>query len=191
MKLENHFKATISRYLIASMLLLLMLSCQIQGLTNDYGKLSPVEKSRVVALKNFENLSKDTIYKINALQLKEELLKYDAAMVYEFTNGCTSEYCRPLKVYENYAEKHHYKLFLVMNGFNNLDKTQSQTFISPLFAIDGDYYKRSFRTVYIQYFDNQLIDKPFKDKDKDWYGGIFLFEKGKYIKTLNDLPKEN
>ena len=73
MKLENHFKATISRYLIASMLLLLMLSCQIRGLTNDYGKLSPVEKSRVVALKNFENLSKDTIYKINALQLKEEL----------------------------------------------------------------------------------------------------------------------
>jgi len=169
-------------------LLLILSSCQIRGLTNDYGKLSQVEKSKIIALKKFKNLSKDTIYKINALQLKEELLKYDAAMVYGFTNGCTSEYCKPLKVYEMYAQKHHYKLFLVMNGFANLDRTLSQNFTSPLFAIDGDYYKKSFRTVYTQYFDNELRGKPFKDKE--WLGNLFFFEKGNYVKTLNDLPKE-
>jgi len=168
--------------------LLLFSSCKITVLTNDYGKLSPVEKSKIIALKTFENLSKDTIYKINAIQLKEELLKYDAAMVYEFANGCSSEFCRPLKVYEIYAQKHHYKLFLVMNGFANLDRTLSQNFTSPLFAIDGDYYKKSFRTVYTQYFDNELRDKPIKDKE--WLGGLFFFEHGKYVKTLNDLPKE-
>ena len=184
MKSINYFKFILA----VSMLLLIVSSCQINGLTNDYGKLTPIEKSKIIALKTFENLSKDTIYKINALQLKAELLKYDAAMVYEFTNGCSSEFCRPLKVYEKYAQKHHYKLFLVMNGFANLDRTLSQNFTSPLFAIDGDYYKKSFRSVYTQYFHNELRDKPFKDKE--WLGNLFFFEKGKYIKTLNDLPKE-
>lgn len=186
MKINNRPNCLV--YLLVSLLLSILTSCKITGLTNDYGKLTPIEKSKIISLKTFENLSKDTIYKINALQLKNELLKYDAAMVYEFTNGCSSEFCRPLKIYEKYAQKHHYKLFLVMNGFANLDKTLSQNFTSPLFVIDGGYYKKRFRSVYTQYFDNELRDKPFKDKD--WYGGIFLFEKGRYIKTLNDLPKE-
>ena len=110
-------------------------------------------------------------------------------MVYEFTNGCSSEFCRPLVVYENYAKKHHYKLFMVMNGFANLDKSLGQNFTSPLFAIDGDYYKKRIRAVYTQYFDNELRSKPLKDKD--WMGGIFLFEQGRYVKTLSDLPKED
>ena len=175
---------------ILILLLFILVSCSIQGLTNDYGKLNPIEKSKIITLKKFENLSQDTIYKINALQLKEELLKYDAAMVYEFTNGCTSEYCRPLKVYENYAKKHHYKLFLVMNGFANLEKTKSQSFVSPLFAVDGDYYKKSFRGVYTRYFGNELAGKPLKSKDREWAGSIFIFEHGKYLKTVQDLPKE-
>ncbi|MEO0038567.1 MAG: hypothetical protein RIQ59_1778 [Bacteroidota bacterium] len=175
--------------IIVTVLILSLSSCSIQGLTNDYGKLTTVEKSKIVPLTTFENLSKDTIYTINASQLKAELLNNEAAMVYEFTNGCTSEYCRPLKVYEIYAKKHHYKLYLVMNGFANIDKTKSQNFSSPLFAIDGAYYKKSFRSVYTRYFDNELRDKPINDKE--WTGGIFIFEKGKYIKTLQDLPKED
>ena len=169
--------------------ILFLISCSIRGFTNDYGKLTPKEKSKIIQLKKFENLSQDTIYKINAIQLKEELLKYDFAMVYEFTNGCSSEFCRPLVVYENYAKKHHYKLFMVMNGFANLDKSLGQNFTSPLFAIDGDYYKKRIRAVYTQYFDNELRSKPLKDKD--WMGGIFLFEQGRYVKTLSDLPKED
>ena len=185
--MEKKAKKREQRYLMF-LLSILLSSCSIIGLTNDFGKLTPTEKNKIISLKKFEKLSQDTIYKINASQLKQELLKYESAMVYEFTNGCSSEYCRPLQVYENYAQKHHYKLFLVMNGFGNLDKTKSQTVTSPLFAIDGDYYKKCFRSVYTRYFDNELRDKPLKDKD--WLGGIFIFEHGKYVKTLQDLPKE-
>lgn len=80
-------------------------SCAIQGLTNDYGKLSEVEKERIVPIESFENLSLDKIYKINGKQLRTELAKHKKSMVYIFKNGCTSDYCKPMYVYEKLCQK--------------------------------------------------------------------------------------
>ncbi len=73
------------------LLLFFLASCSIQGLTNDYGKLSKKEKQTIVPLESFNNLSVDKIYKINGRQLRVELAKHEKSLVYIFKNGCTSD----------------------------------------------------------------------------------------------------
>src|SRR5690606_40478443 len=85
-----------------------ILSCiQVYGLTNDYGKLSDEQKSLISPLKSFDNLEYGKIYTINPVQLKDELKNHKKAIVYVFTNGCTSDYCLPMNVYISYRSEEH------------------------------------------------------------------------------------
>jgi hypothetical protein len=83
---------------------LALLSCKIQGLTNDFNKLTPEQKKLIVILDEFNTTKPDFIYKINGKQLQQELLKHPKSLVYIFKNGCTSKLCKPLMIYENYAK---------------------------------------------------------------------------------------
>ncbi len=163
-------------------------SCLIQGLTDDYGKLDENQKAKIVTLKNFQDVRHGFIYLINGTQLKEEITKYPKSIVYIFVSGCTSKSCKPLNVYENYAEKYGYKLFLVMDGFPDLDKTTDQEIKAPLFAIDSKYYKSTLRIKYVKYFTNELLGRPLKTKDSEYLGSIYFFKNGKFDKILEDLP---
>ena len=104
----------------------------IEGLTNDYGKLYPSQKAKVFQLNSFDEAIPGNVYKLNADQLKKELLKYPKAIVYIFTSGCTSSHCKPLITYENYANKYGYKLFLVMNSYMEFDKAVDQDISTPI-----------------------------------------------------------
>lgn len=179
------------KIILALLFCLSLTSCSIYGLTNDYNKLTPIGKTLIYQLKDFNNLENRKIYKINATQLKEEIKKYDKAMVYIFTNGCSSEKCKPMNVYEAYAEKHQYKLFLVMKGYGHLGETILQEFNQPLFSIDNEYYKAKWQYNYVNRFENDLLDRPLKAKPIPYQGNIFLFEKGKFVKIIEDLPNEN
>ena len=172
-------------------LVLILNSCSIQGLTNDYGKLSEQEKLQIIPLVGFEKLSLDTIYKINGEQLRTELAKHEKSMVYIFKNGCTSDYCKPMYVYENYAITNGYTLFLVMDGYCNLDETLDQraNFSSQLFSIDNEYYNCDSRTRYSRYFENELRGLPRETKSKEYFGSIYFFSKDKIEKITNELPK--
>ncbi|RZJ35741.1 MAG: hypothetical protein EOO51_03990 [Flavobacterium sp.] len=172
---------------LLAILALTAVSCSINGLTNDYGKLNEEERKLIVPLTDFNNLDSSLIYTLNGSQLRAELQKHPKALVYGFTNGCTSEYCRPLIVYENYAKEKGYRLFLVMNGFGNLSKTLEQPHNGQLFAIDGDYYKTSYRSTYIRYFENEVVGKP--QKQKGLNGSLLFLENGRLVKALNDLPE--
>jgi len=167
-------------------------SCSIQiiGITNDYKKLDSNAKNIIKSINSFDSLSIGQIYKINALQLKEEIAKHQKSIVYLFVNGCSSEHCKPLIFYENYAKNNGYNLYLVMDGYGNLYEATKQNISSPLFAIDGDYYGTIYREVYTRYFYNQLIGKPMKEKYKEFLGTIFFFKYDKLEKIVNDLPKE-
>ena len=128
------------------------------------------------------------IYLVNAPQLKEEINNYPRAIVYIFTNGCTSTYCKPLSVYENYADKNGFKLFLVMSGFSDLDKTMDQEIKSTLFAIDSKYYKCNLGVKYYRYFTNELQGRPIKYKNSEYIGSIYFFKNGNFDKILRELP---
>jgi hypothetical protein len=163
----------------------------IQGVTSDYGKLDEKQKSSIVTLTNFNELKPGILYKINGNQLREEIKKSPKALVYQFANGCTSEYCKPLIVYENYAKKHGYKLFLVMVGYADLDKTTDQDINSPLFVIDDKYYKTRLRNKYCRFFNNELLNRPLKSKDTEYQGNLYFFNNGTLTRILREIPENN
>jgi len=165
-------------------------SCKVQiiGITNDYKKLSDKQKSIIKPIDNFEKLDSGTIYTINASQLKNEIKKYPKSLVYVFTNGCSAEFCKPLNFYEDFAKRNGYKLFLVMNGFGDINATLDQNVSSPLFAINGDFYNTNYRSSYTRYFENELRDRNRDYKSKEYLGGLFFFENGELIKNSKELP---
>jgi hypothetical protein len=170
-------------------IIFLVTSCKIQGLTNDYSKLNEDEKKKIIDLSSFDNLNNEVIYRINGLQLKNELSKHPKSIVYIFKNGCTSKLCYPLSTYENYAQKNGYKLFLVMVGYDNLNQTLAQPISGILFSINNEYYKSKYRVIYSRYFKNEIMNKPKEEKEKEYYGNIYFFKYNKIDKIVYDLPK--
>ena len=166
-----------------------MLSCRIEGITNDYGKLTIDQKKQIVELISFDDLKSNLIYKINGTQLKDELKKHPKSLVYIFKNGCTSKMCKPIMIYENYAKANGYKLFLVMNGYANLSETLNQPYSSILFSINNEYYKSNYRNTYLSYFENDISNKPLEYKSKEYLGNLFFFENDNLVKILLELPK--
>lgn len=169
---------------------LLLLSCKITGLTNDYSKLDEEDKAKIVTLEIFENLDVEKIYKISGKQLRTEIAKYEKSLVYVFKNGCTSDLCRPMQVYENYAKQNGYQLFLVMDGYGNFDDTlgQRNNFTSQLFSINTDMYDSKYRFTYTRMFENELLKKDINHKSKEYSGNLFFFEGDRLDKIAMDLP---
>lgn len=169
----------------------LLSSCSISGLTNDYSKLKEDDKAKIVTLESFGNLNIEKIYKISGKQLRSEIAKNEKSLVYIFKNGCTSDLCKPMFVYENYAKQNGYELFLVMEGYGNLEDTlgQRNNFTSQLFSINTDLYDSKYRAVYSRMFENELLNKDLNYKSKEYLGNLFFFEGNRLVKILNELPK--
>lgn len=165
----------------------IFLNCTIYGLTNDYTKLTQNEKILISKFESFEKLEIQKIYQINPKQLKKEIQKHPKSLVYVFKNGCTSKLCLPMNVYINFAEVNDYQLFMVMDGFANLQETLSQDAETPYFAIDNDYYGISNRNKYIRYFENELMNLPKETKHKEYLGNLFFFENGKFVNVEKEL----
>lgn len=161
----------------------------MNGLSDDYKKLTDEQKEMVASFNPNQPLQKDKIYVINATELKKEVRKYPKTLIYSFANGCSSEFCKPLYVYENWAKEHHYKLFLVMVSYANIEETLSQNCKTQLYVIDSEYYGNGPFGRYVTFFQNELkgLDKKAKE---NWEGGLFFYENGNYVKTLMDLPAE-
>ncbi len=179
------------KVIAATVLSVSIISCTVYGFTDDYKKLADNQKTMIKPLSSFANTDQHHIYKINGIQLREELQKHPKSLVYFFTNGCTSEYCRPMSVYQDFAEEHGYRLFLVMEGFGKLEKTtvqRSEIFTAPLFAMDSDFYGKSYSGTYSKYFENDLRGQDRKTKN-EWQGSLFFFENGELQRIMRDLPQ--
>ena len=175
----------------ATIVSLILTSCSISGLTNDYSKLKEEDKVKIVTLESFEDLDTTKIYKISGKQLRSEISKHEKSLVYVFKNGCTSDLCKPMFVYENYAKQNGYQLFLVMEGYGNLDDTLSQrnNFTSQLFSINTDLYDSKFRAVYARMFENELLKKDLNYKSDEYLGNLFFFEGNRLDKVVKELPR--
>lgn len=165
-------------------------SCTVAGITNDYGKLSSTERQSIIPIEDFSKTDTEHIYKINGSQLKKELTNHPKALVYVFTNGCSSKLCLPMSSYETYAKEKGYKLFLVMNGYHNISETTAQrsaVFTEPLFAIDNDFYNSNIRMKYMRYFENDLRGLEHRQKP-EWEGNLYFFEHGQLKRITKELP---
>lgn len=175
------------KYLIFLFTSSIIISCSVNGFTNDYGKLSTTQKSSIKELENFSSLNSEHIYLINGSQLKTELKNNEKSLVYIFTNGCKSKYCKPLFIYENFARENGYKLYLVMDGFKDLEETTKQPLKSNLFAIDSKYYNTNIRSSYNSKFENELLQR-YKSYKSEYLGNLYFFEKDNLVTILRDLP---
>src|SRR5690606_4354132 len=172
-------------------LLFLLNSCSlvsIGGFSDDYNKLTDEQKAMVVSFEPNRPTDKNKIYVINATELKQEVKKYPKALVYTFANSCSSEFCKPLYVYENWAKENDYKLFLVMVSYANIEETLLQNISSQLYVIDSNYYGNGPFGKYVGYFENELKSLDIKTKE-NWNGGLFFFKNGKFVNNLMELPK--
>ena len=165
-------------------------SCIVQGWTNDFNKLSEAQQKIIVDLVDFQNLDKGFIYKINGQQLREELKNHSKSLVYIFSNGCSSDLCKPLSVYEEFARSNGYNLYLVMNGYANLDATLKQAVSNVLFVMDNDYYNEKLNYRYSRYFENDLKNRPINEKNREYYGSLYFFQGDSLVQILKELPKE-
>ncbi len=92
-------------------------------------------------------------------------------------------------VYENYAKTNGYKLFLVMDGYANLNETTQQriNFSSPLFSIDNEFYESNNRNKYSRYFENDLQGIATLSKQKEYLGDLYFFNKDELEKIKQNL----
>lgn len=179
------------RIFLSLVCLFLLDSCGVivmNGLSDDYNKLTDEQKAMVVSFKPDQPTDKNKIYVITASELKQEVKKYPKALVYTFANSCSSEFCKPLYVYENWAKENDYKLFLVMVSYANIEETLLQNISSQLYVIDSNYYGNGPFGKYVGYFENELKSLDIKTKE-DCNGGLFFFKNGEFVNNLNELPK--
>lgn len=169
--------------------LLILNSCIVQGFTNDYGKLNDSEKAFIHDFEGFSVVESRTIYEINGKALRAKLKNHPKSIVYKLSNGCSSEYCKPLLVYENFAKAHDCQLFIVMSGYANLYKTMEQPFNSPLYAIDTDYYETKISYIYNRYFENDFLGLETKAKQGDYLGSLYFFEGDSLVEVRRELPE--
>ncbi|MDL2228197.1 hypothetical protein LJC25_03655 [Bacteroidales bacterium OttesenSCG-928-K03] len=170
---------------------LIMQSCiTITGVTDDYNKTTENQKKIIHYFEEDVDLVDGNIYRINAMQLKNEMAKYPKSLVYVFTNGCTASNCFPMRTYIDYAEKHDYKLFIVMNGFGNVKETLVQYAPIPYYVINSEYYGTNKREKYEVKFLSELINKELTRKEKQELGTLFIFEGEKFIRAERILPED-
>ena len=163
------------RYIL---IIFLLMGCK----TSFYNELPEIWKERVHRTDDLEKLDRYYIYPVTGIKLREELFRYEDSMVVTFVNKCTSEYCLPLKSYENYAIKNKYKLFLVMQDLNHLDESYNQYFYSPLLVIDEEYYKGIWSSS--KRFNEDLLGDEYQKKHN---GSIYIFKRGSLIHTMRSL----
>lgn len=176
------------RLILAGSAFFLLTACQVVGLTSDYEKLSSEQKQLIQPYTTTTELTPKHIYTISGQELKKQIEKEDRAMVYLFTNGCTSKECLPMSTYETFAARTGNTLYLVMSGFGKLDHTLAQRFESPLYAIDYQPYQTKIRNTAWIRFQNDLLGRPSDYKEKSYQGNLFFFEHGKLVKILHQLP---
>ena len=174
--------------------LLLVTSCaviEINGLGNDYKDLDESHKALVRPLENFEEAQPRLVYKLAMPMLKEELEHQPKAIVRVFNAACRGNACKPLSVFQQYAQENGYAIYQVMISYAGMENAISQAKDFPLFVIDNDYYKTSLQPLYLRYFTNELVGLPRKTKEKDvpeeLDGEFYFFEYGKLTKVLEEL----
>lgn len=175
-------------FLILLTLCFFVSSCvQVRGLGDDYKHLTPYEKTLIQPLKKDVALKMSRVYKTDATTLLDALKEYPKAFVYVYTAGCVSDACKPLTVYEEYANKNGYKVFFVLTSYKDLDIALLEPRNTPLFVIDSDYYGNKLVRAYVNDFENELKGRDRKAKG-EYEGGLLFYENGVYQKSYFYLP---
>jgi len=184
-------------WVLAFFMLTSCIVIEFHGYRSGYRKLSPQERGRVKVLPQKRPINalvtNDTIYQINADQLKAFLASEDSALVYFWSPHCPGETCYPVKTVQELAEKQGNNLLVICDYFD-FEAVQAQSVKAlqyPLLAIHSDYYNSDICAKYQMRFRLDLFDIEEKDdlETSPKYSRYLWFYQGELVTTGARLLK--
>jgi hypothetical protein len=165
----------------------------INGLKSGYKTLTIAEKTKIVDLNekiSINDLSKsDTIYRISSKSIESyiENLKGEL-VVYLWSPNCSSSYCYSIDYVQKMCRERNQKLIVLVEYFD-MNQIRSQNLDNldfPLFSINSEFYRTDFCNKYVSRFFSDLLNIE-KVPDEILYKNYFLFDDGKFVKSLTDI----
>lgn len=169
-----------------SLISLVLISCQISGLTSGYSHLSKLQKTKVIDYKgNIEDITDNTnVYTITVKQVKDYILSHKKVLIYDYTPYCKSQYCCSPKMLVSLCKKQDIKVLVIANIYDDIFKMINHGF--PLLMINTKPYSK-WRWKYTDKFYYDLIGYVAKDIN---YASFHYFINGRYIKSIKDIRQE-
>lgn len=158
---------------------------RVYGIRSGYAYLSHEERARIVFSRNqLRDLDKtlDRVHRekkilcVNGAELRAALASKPKALVYLFTEGCTSSSCLPLSSIGAYAHKISAEPYYVAIDLTPelLRRTE------PILSIDYTHYGTKWHDSFYQAFVKDLTAHTTDEK----YFNLVLFEKGRIANTF-------
>ena len=177
---------------VAIVLLLATVAClyltgyiRVYGIRSGYAYLSREERARIVFSRNkLHDLDEalDRVHRekkilcVNGAELRVALASKPKALVYIFTEGCTSSSCLPLSTIGAYAHKigaePYYVAIDLMPGL--LRRTE------PILSIDYTHYGTKWHDSFYEAFVKDLTGRS---TDEEHFS-LVLFERGHIVRTF-------
>ena len=177
---------------VAIVLLLATVAClyltgyiRVYGIRSGYAYLSREERARIVFSRNkLRDLDRtlDRVHRekkilcVNGAELRAALASKPKALVYLFTEGCTSSSCLPLSTIGAYAHKigaePYYVAIDLMPGL--LRRTE------PILSIDYTLYGTKWHDSFYEAF---VMDLTGRSTDEEHFS-LVLFERGRIVRTF-------
>lgn len=163
---------------------LVLVSCQISGLTSGYNHLSKQQKEKIIDYNGkIDNISDFTnVYNVTVEQVKEYLSNHNNVIIYDYTPFCKSSFCLPLNTLEDICKKNNTDLLVISNIYDDIFLGVTNNF--PILMIKTSVYNTKSRAKYIYKFYQSLIGLNQKEIV---YASYHYFQNGTYIKSFNDI----
>lgn len=158
---------------------------RVYGIRSGYAYLSREERARIVFSRNklrdldeaLDRVHRDKkILCVNGAELRATLASKPKALVYLFTEGCTSSSCLPLSTIGAYAHKigaaPYYVAIDLMPGL--LRRTE------PILSIDYTHYGTKWHDSFYAAFVKDLTGRSTDEEDFN----LILFERGRIVRTF-------
>lgn len=177
---------------VAIVLLLATVAClyltgyiRVYGIRSGYAYLSREERARIVFSRNKlrdldEALGRvhreKKILCVNGAELRVALASKPKALVYIFTEGCTSSSCLPLSTIEAYAHKIGAAPYYV--AIDLMPELLRRT--EPILSIDYTHYGTKWHDSFYEAFVKDLTGRS---TDEEHFN-LVLFERGRIVRTF-------
>lgn len=177
---------------VAIVLLLATVAClyltgyiRVYGIRSGYAYLSREERARIVFSRNkLHDLDEalDRVHRekkilcVNGAELRVALASKPKALVYIFTEGCTSSSCLPLSTIGAYAHKIGAAPYYV--AIDLMPELLRRT--EPILSIDYTHYGTKWHDRFYEAFIKDLTGRS---TDEEHFN-LVLFERGRIVRTF-------
>jgi len=143
-----------------------------------YNKLSAGQQARVkVADRPIEQITAtDTVYRVNASDIRKLAQKHKDVLVHEYLYYCKSEKCANPWAVKKFCEDRGIMYCIVYPTYSEIFNLKTPT---PKLTIDEGYYNTKWEGENIKRFDEDLTGKTQKENGNCLY---YYFHDGKFVK---------